>query len=338
MDPKTQPIPLKQAERSVDFNIFSMGMEVIKKADPNDTRKRIRCIASSSIEDRHGDTITEACITGMRKQATGLSIFLNHNYSLPEDLFGFVESARTKRMTVAEARDKGIVPEHTLTGLGTHDVIAFLEIDVVLDGNERASKVLASVENGATIGVSIGAMILDYTEKEGHEDEWWPPLIINAVELLEASVVGIPANPLSWVEGATKAVAVSKGLLGKRASREDLDRLLSKSDPPSDLDDEEDDEEEDKPDDEEASDDAVEADMTPEPNERANSAASIVENFRVMYHAEGDEIDRPTVNEMRVLVKDELHDLRGTPPGDDEVQTILDAIVADQPLVEAVTK
>src|SRR5690606_15709209 len=120
---------------------------------------------------------------------------------------GFVEKARVKKMTAGDAKDKGLLPEHIKTS--GSETYAFLELDVVVDqSNEKATQTIASLENGITLGVSIGAMILDYDEKEGYEDSWFPPLIINEVELLEASVVGIPANPLSWVEGATKAVAV----------------------------------------------------------------------------------------------------------------------------------
>ena len=324
-------------------------MEILKAADPSDTRKRIRCVASSSIEDRHGDTITEACIKDMQKQAAGLTIFLNHSYDLPEDVFGFVEAARTKRMTVAEAKDKGLVPETTLSGMGSSDVIAFLQLDVVIDPNERAQRTLASVDNGATIGVSIGAMLEEYEEKEGYDDAWMPPLTINKLELLEASAVGIPANPLSWIEGATKAVAVSKGLLGKRASKNDLEDVLVRSkdkEQPSGAKDDDKAETvppgnvadgEDMPDAEEEGADEVGED-TPAAADKAApsgvipSAASIVEGYRASQHSDDEDAEKLSIKELRVLVQDELHDLKGVRPTSEEVQVLLDAISANRPL------
>lgn len=344
-----QPIPLNRGERQVDFKIFTRGMEIIKAADPGDTRKRIRCIASSSIEDRHGDTITDACIGGMRKQAVGLTIFRNHRYEVPTDVFGFVEKAAVKHLTVAEAKDKGLVPDHISSTAG--DKVALLQLDIVVDeSNPLSTQTLASLENGVTLGVSIGAMILDYDEKEGHEDSWWPPLIINEVELLEASVVGIPANPLSWVEGAAKAIAINKGLLGERASRDDLNKLLASKDKPSGAKDDDKAETvpptnvpdgEDMPDAEEEGADEVGEDTPaaadkdvelPGPNGK-KSAADIVETYRASQHpAEDEGVEPLSIKELRILVQDELHDVNGIKPSDEEVQKLLDAIAADQPL------
>jgi len=129
-----------------DFKIFSQDMEIVKAADQGDGFRRIRCIASSSVKDLHGDTMTEHCIRSMAKQATGLTIFLNHSYQIPEDVFGSVEAAKVKFEPVDGER------------------VAKLQLDVILDEGPRVDQTYRSIENGRRLGVSIGAYITDYDE------------------------------------------------------------------------------------------------------------------------------------------------------------------------------
>ena len=182
-----------------DFKIFGLDLEIIAKAAKSDDGKtRLRCIASSSVEDRHGDTMTEACVRGMRKQAGGLTIFLNHSYRFPEDVFGYVESASTK----------------------SEDGAVLLMLTIVADDtDERVARSISKIENGVKAGVSIGAMLTDYEYKD--EDAWWGGLVINEVELLEASIVGIPANPKSWVDQVVKNFT-TKGLIRPRPAKTEV--------------------------------------------------------------------------------------------------------------------
>lgn len=150
----------------------------------------------------------------MAKQAVGKTIFLNHSYKMPEDIFGVVEKARTKTISAAEAKSQGLIDK-----TASNDPITLLDITVLQDNsNDRAEKLFSSMENGITVGISIGAMITDYDEDPDYTGDWWPPLIINDVTLLEASMVGIPANPLSWVENATKGLIVKGAIKGATES------------------------------------------------------------------------------------------------------------------------
>ncbi|HXS47560.1 MAG TPA: HK97 family phage prohead protease [Solirubrobacterales bacterium] len=343
--------------RDADFKIFTKGMEIEKSATSGDGKTRIKCIASSSIVDRHGDTITEECIRGMAKQAVGLTIFRNHTYSVPDDVFGFVESAKTRKMTVAEAKDKGLIPDH-IASTGTRDEVAFLELGIVVDdSNEKSNQTIASLENGVTLGISIGAMILDYEEADTETDSWFPPLIINQVDLMEASVVGIPANPLSWVEGATKAIAIQKGLIGERSTREDLYKAIARQkdeEKPSGAKDDNKAETvdpdnvpagEDMPDAEEEGADEVGED-TPaaadkaaepvEPNHTQDDPAAIVNYWRHVIHDgpsdEEEPVEPPTPGELKVLVRDALLAYKNAYPSDEEMDEVMDAINEDRPL------
>jgi hypothetical protein len=318
-------------DRISDFKVFTRAMEIEKSSSTSgDGKTRIKCIASSSIEDRHGDTITEGCIRGMAKQAIGMTIFRNHSYRVPQDVFGFVESAKMRKMTVGEAKDKGVLPDHITSNDKTE--LAFLELGIVVDdSNDDANKTVASLENGVTLGVSIGAIILDYDEKEGHEDEWFPPMLINEVELLEASVVGIPANPLSWVEGATKALAIRKGLeVNYDSTRNDLYRAITKANEEAKAEGDEEDEAEEQPEAEKAA--------PPEPNPTQDDPAAIVNYYRHLMHDELEEGEEKPLSakEMRIMVADALNAWQNTRPSEEEVDVLIAAIDANEPLaVEA---
>lgn len=227
----------KQAEDlgAPGFKVFSHGMHVIKTADGEEApaKKQIRVIASSSVKDRHGDTMTEHCVRSMAKQAQGMTIFRNHQYRVPEDVFGTVQAARTKRLSALQAKQAGFLEK----GSTSSEDVLLLELDVNLFENATNLETYAAVEDGITLGVSIGANLTDYEEDpDSDKQSWFPPLIINDVDLLEASIVGIPANPLSWVEGATKSVLVQKGVLGTRATRKDLENVLKAKEAPSQID------------------------------------------------------------------------------------------------------
>ena len=354
--------------RDADFKIFTRGMEIEKSnGATGDGKTRIRCIASSSIEDRHGDTITEAAIRGMAKQAIGLTIFRNHAYDIPDDVFGFVETAKARKMSATEAKDKGLIPDHVATSADPAEV-ALLELGVVVDdSNPKSNQTIASLENGVTLGISIGAMILEYEEKDVEGDYWMPPLIINKVDLLEASVVGIPANPLSWVEGAAKAIAIQKGLVGERSTRSDLERARSKAivgedgpetiailrgEKPSGAKDDDKAETvppenvpqgEDMPDAEEEGADEVgedtpmasDKDKAVEPNRTQDDPAAIVNYYRHLIHddlSDEEAVEPPTSGELKVLVRDALLAYKNAFPSDEEMDEVMDAINNNRPL------
>jgi len=120
-----------------------------------------------------------------------MTIFLNHSYDVPEDVFGSTVDAAI----VSRAAEKDGSP------------IYDLDLDIVLNEvNPRAIETYNAIkEQGVKLGVSIGAYIEDYAFKD-QEKGFWGGLDIQKVNLLEASIVGIPANPRSWVQNAVKAI------------------------------------------------------------------------------------------------------------------------------------
>lgn len=160
-----------------EFKIYS---GILKAYESEDGRKRIKTTASSTIRDLHGDMMTESAIRQMAAQAEGrMTIFLNHSYDVPEDVFGSVEKA----------------------AVVFRDEFVDLDFDIVVEeSNPRALKTYDAIKNGTKLGTSIGALVNHWSEAK---DGGW---IIDDVLLLEASIVSIPANPRSWVEYAVKAL------------------------------------------------------------------------------------------------------------------------------------
>ena len=169
------------------------------EADNPDGTKRMMLhgVASSTIKDLHGDTMLESALDDMERAAnSGLTIFGNHSYVVPEDDYGHVESA--------QIRNSGKIDE---AGDPIYDLMFDIEVN---DENDRAIKTWRSIRKKSKLGLSIGAMI---PPGGAVRDKKSGALTISHVELLETSIVGIPANPRSWIENAVRAslaVPVSK--------------------------------------------------------------------------------------------------------------------------------
>ncbi len=175
-------------QRNVEFSIFSNALsadeDIILKelgmTEP-DGKKRLRTTASSTIKDLSGDEMTGKALETMRSSAEGnMTIFLNHKYLVPEDVLGSVEKA-------------------TLIDKGNN----LVDLDLIVrvnESNPRAVQTHQSIVDGTKLGCSIGALI-----PAGGATKTETGLQIDEVQLLEASIVGIPANPRSFVQYATKA-------------------------------------------------------------------------------------------------------------------------------------
>jgi cation transport regulator ChaB len=161
------------------FNIYSG----VLKAYEADGAKRLKTVASSTITDRSGDQMTENAIRKMADSAKdNLTIFLNHSYKVPEDVFGSVEGVAVVQ--------RGEVWD--------------LDFDIRLnEANDRAVKTYDAILGGTKLGTSIGAGI---NEGGYSKNKSTGGIIFDDVTLLEASIVGIPANPRSWVQYARKSL------------------------------------------------------------------------------------------------------------------------------------
>lgn len=168
------------------FQIFS---GLLKTSRSQDGKMRLHGVASSTTRDLHGDVMESSALEDMERSANGnLTIFLNHSYEVPEDVAGSVERAALKT--------RGADHE----GNPNYD----LDMDILInDANPRAVKAFEAIEKGTKLGLSIGALI---PEGGAIRDKKSGTYTIQHVDLLETSLVGIPANPRSWVEYAAKSL------------------------------------------------------------------------------------------------------------------------------------
>lgn len=167
----------QSAMNDVKFNIVTG----LLKAYESEGIKRLKTTASSTILDLGGDEMELSALQAMAKTAQqNMTIFLNHKYQVPEDVLGSVE--------LAEIANRSEVWD--------------LDFDVrVEESNPRAVSTWMQIQNGTKLGCSIGARI-----PEGGYEKTDTGLKIKDVQLLEASIVGIPANPRSFVQHAFKAL------------------------------------------------------------------------------------------------------------------------------------
>ena len=162
-----------------DFSLFTGLLKTAR----TDDGMILTGVASSTVKDRHGDIMTANALDSMLRTADGMTIYLNHSYNVPEDVAGTVRSA-----WIDKASDD------------LHDLHFEIAIN---DENPRAVQAFNAIDKGTKLGLSIGAMI---PEGGATRDKKSGRYTIDEVELLETSIVSIPANPRSWVDYARKAL------------------------------------------------------------------------------------------------------------------------------------
>lgn len=179
------------------MNTFKIFAPTMIASRGEDGKFRIEGVASSTVRDAHGDQLTKRALQKMAESAKGLTIFLNHEYRVPEDIFGTVERVKLERSGDVDPITK-------------EDIYDLRFGIVVQKKNPRAVQAFESMEAGpdkdpTQLGLSIGAMIPDggatFDKSKGGR------YIVDDVDLVETSLVSLPANPRSWVEYAVKSLA-----------------------------------------------------------------------------------------------------------------------------------
>lgn len=179
------------------MNTFKIFAPTMIASRGSDGKLRIEGVASSTVRDHHGDQLTRKALEKMAASARGLTIFLNHEYRVPEDVFGTVEKVRLERTGQIDPKTK--------------EEIYDLRMGIVVQSkNPRAVAAFEQMEPGedrvpTKLGLSIGAMVPDggavFDKTAGGR------YIIDDVDLVETSLVSMPANPRSWVDYAVKSLS-----------------------------------------------------------------------------------------------------------------------------------
>lgn len=189
----------------MDFDVFAGPITrsinpLFAQQIPNPPETAITMIGSSTIEDLAGDTMDNDALQCMTRVDPHLSLFLNHDYTLPESLYGSL-----------------LCPPMIVVQQNIADLYLAGDTETT---NPRAMATLGYIHKGRRLGTSGGFKVTDFSVK-GDEDDWFAPLIIHGVIAVEFSIVGVPANQRSWVECAalglfTSMIIEDNGEVAKR--------------------------------------------------------------------------------------------------------------------------
>jgi HK97 family phage prohead protease len=193
----------------VDFKLYTSAL---KAYTAENGELHVLGTTSSTIRDLHGDEMTLSALKSMEETAKqNMTVFLNHNYNVPDDIFGSVTDARIVKRYDQES------------GQDVYD----LDVDVRVvgeDENPLAMKTYRAIKRGVKLGLSIGAKVDKVSKKKGDGGE--DTYVIESVKLLETSVVGIPANQRSYLQNALKSLKQAEQSgeiqINEKAGPEDL--------------------------------------------------------------------------------------------------------------------
>ena len=178
----------------MDFKVYTNALKAYEASNGD---LYVTGTTSSTIRDLHGDEMTLNAIKTMADTAKqNMTIFLNHNYNVPQDLFGSVKDARVVKRFDSE----------------TNSEVYDLDIDVLVckeDENPEAMRAFKAIKRGVKLGLSIGARV-DRVSKKKDANTGDDTYVIDSVKLMEASVVGIPANQRSYLQNALKSLKAAE--------------------------------------------------------------------------------------------------------------------------------
>ena len=162
-----------------DFKVMTGAIKAFSLPDSPD-RPLVRMRGSSTIFDLQNDCMMLSALHSMQDVDPNMTLFLNHSYNLPDDVFA-------KLHHLPEIAVDGSIADLWLTA------------EVILRNPPAERTYQMIVQDQVRMGCSIGCVVLEWSFADP-DDEWNSPILIHKVQTLEFSVVGIPANQRSWVE------------------------------------------------------------------------------------------------------------------------------------------
>lgn len=210
-------------QKQMKFKFFT---NTIKAVEENGSRYIVGVASSTSI-DRDNDRMSEAALQTMKSTAeANLTLYTNHEYKIPDDLFGSCVEA-----TIKAQRDE--TPIVVKNNNNEEEIFTFspqsleIKIKVVSDSvNQKAGQIYQALKEGVNIGLSIGGAVKKLvTVKDAINGTVHN--LIDSIDLYEISVVGIPSN----ADAMNLAIAKSiKGIEIVEATSDDLDSIIKNSD------------------------------------------------------------------------------------------------------------
>jgi hypothetical protein len=173
--------------KSLDYPVAELTATDLTESKDAGT---IPASASSTASDLAGDDFEVSALEQMRDAARGTTVFLNHEYNVPEDVYGSVAAVE-----LATRRAFNPLTER-------QEDMTFLDMDIApvgADENPRAVQTTNMRKAGIRLGVSVTVLVLAYREREGGGRT------ITRVYYLECSIVGIPCNQTAWLRDDAKS-------------------------------------------------------------------------------------------------------------------------------------
>lgn len=175
--------------RGSDFEIYTAAAV----ADETTELPIVRMVGSSTVKDLQGDIMTLTALQDMANGNPDLVIFLNHEYSVPDDIFGSLHGKPEIRM------QGGIADLH---------LAAVADLSRDEPGrypHSKAYDTYTQIKKGKIrLGSSVGCQVTQYQFLD--PDDFFSGILIEHVIWVEHSIVGVPASQRAWVEQAVKGL------------------------------------------------------------------------------------------------------------------------------------
>lgn len=184
-------------DHEVGVEALPVAGEIESKAAVDADPGLITLIASTNATDLVGDMMEQTALEQMKAAAPGTSVFLNHSYRLPDDLFGTVVKAELVNKTLTNP----INNERQ-----EYLCLVYQVAPVSREENPKGFQVYQMLAKGKRkLGASVTVLILEKNEKPDGKRS------IKQVFYIETSMVGVPCNQLSWAQYAFAALHPDKG-------------------------------------------------------------------------------------------------------------------------------
>jgi len=180
------------SDGAVEVTNFHVG-ETASKAAAEGDPGIVTLVASTNAIDLVGDVMEQSALEQMKQSAPGTSVFLNHSYNLPEDLFGTVIEAEIVTKNLINPLAKEAQP---------YLCLIYKVAPVTKDENPRGFQTYTMLSKGKRkLGASVTVLVLEKAENPDGKRS------IKKVFYIETSMVGVPCNQLSWAQYAAQVVA-----------------------------------------------------------------------------------------------------------------------------------
>lgn len=161
-----------------------LGQRIQKAYETDDGEYYIEAVASSDQEDLVGDIMSSKALNVMKSEFVGKTVFMNHRTSVPDDVFGCIVEASLEKQNGAQLLVFKIVVENE---------------------NEAAMKTFRVIKGGRVqLGTSVTVLVKAAKPNPNRKGG----IIIDDVETIEHSIVGVPCNR----ESKTLSASASKAL------------------------------------------------------------------------------------------------------------------------------